>query len=85
VSLSIAYGASFADAQTALAAIVRMRTHRFVADATRADALPTLSSSKEVTDAHLVRLAARHRLKLATLDGNLARKSWAAGIAENPL
>lgn len=40
---------------------------------------------KDTTDAHLVRLAARHHLKLATLDMALVSKSWAAGIAENPL
>jgi hypothetical protein len=29
--------------------------------------------------------AKRHRLKLATLDGMLIAKPWAAGVAENPL
>ena len=85
VSMSTAYNASFADAQTALAAILHMKSHRFLTDATEADFLPALTSSKDVTDAHLVRLAASHGFKLATLDGNLAKKPWAAGIAENPL
>jgi predicted nucleic acid-binding protein len=85
VSMSAAYNASFADAKTALAAILKMKSHRFLTDATRADSLPAISTSKDVTDAHLVRLSASHGLKLATLDGNLAGKSWAAGIAENPL
>lgn len=85
VSMSTAYNASFADARTALAAILQMKSHRFLTDATQADSLPTLTSSKDVTDAHLVRLAASHGLKLATLDGSLTKKPWAAGIAENPL
>ena len=85
VSMSTAYGASFADARTALAAILQLQSHRFLTDATQADALPALSTSKDVTDAHLVRLAASHGLKLATLDGNLCKKPWSAGIAENPL
>lgn len=85
VSMSTAYGACFEDAQSALAAILRMKSHRFLADATQADSLPALSSSKDVTDAHLVRLAASRGLKLATLDGSLVKKPWVAGIAENPL
>jgi len=40
---------------------------------------------KDTTDAHLVTLAKRHGLKLATLDGTLIGKPWAAGVAENPL
>jgi hypothetical protein len=47
--------------------------------------LPALFSGKDVTDAHLVRLADSQCLKLATLDGGLCKKPWASGIAENPL
>jgi predicted nucleic acid-binding protein len=47
--------------------------------------LPVLSSYKDTTDAHLVTLAKRHGMKLATLDDGLIGKPWAAGIAENPL
>lgn len=85
VSMSPAYSASFDDAKTALSAILKLQTHRFLTDATQADSLPALSASKDVTDAHLVKLAASHGLKLATLDGNLAKRPWAAGVAENPL
>ncbi|HVB79733.1 MAG TPA: hypothetical protein VNE82_07245, partial [Candidatus Binataceae bacterium] len=63
VSLSPAYGASFEDAMTALDAIVTMSTHRFLRDATRAKSLPQVSTAKDVTDAHLVHLARRNRLK----------------------
>jgi len=85
VSLSPAYGATFADAQTALRAILQLKSHRFLTDAVLADSLPAVTNGLEVTDAHLLRLAASHGLRLATLDGNLCKKAWAAGIAENPL
>jgi predicted nucleic acid-binding protein len=85
VSMSPGYGASFSDAQTALKAILQLKSHRFVRDAVPADSLPTVSSAKDVTDAHLVRLAASKGVKLATLDEGLTEETWAAGIAENPL
>ena len=37
---------------------------------------------KDVTDAHLVRLAVRHRLKPATLDAALCAQPWAREVAE---
>jgi predicted nucleic acid-binding protein len=46
--------------------------------------LPETNSS-HTTDAHLVVLAMRHGLKLATLDTKLIAEPWATGIAENPL
>jgi toxin-antitoxin system PIN domain toxin len=85
VSMSPGYGASFGDAQTALRAILQLKSHRFVRDGVQACSLPTLSSRKDVTDAHLVLLAASHNLKLATLDDDLTKKPWAAGVAEGPL
>ncbi len=84
VSLSPAYGASFDDAMAALRAIANERTHRFLRDATRAESLPQVRTSKDVTDAHLVSLARHHRLKLATFDAALCAKEWARGIAEDP-
>ena len=51
----------------------------------RAALLPILTSSKDTTDAHLVTLAKRLGLKLATLDKTLMIKPWAVGVAENPL
>ena len=84
VSLSPAYGASFEGAVAALSAIARMRTHRFLRDATRAQSLPRVATSKDVTDAHLVQLARRYRLKLATFDTALCQKEWAGGVAEDP-
>lgn len=85
VSMSPAYGACFGDAQAALRALLQLKSHRFVRDAVSADALPTLATGKDVTDAHLVRLAVSHGVKLATLDEGLCNKPWAAGIAENPV
>ena len=85
VSMSPAYNASFSDAQTSLRAILELQSHRFLADTVTADALPVLAYGKEVTDAHLVRLATNNGMKLATLDESLCRKAWAKSIAENPL
>ena len=84
VSLSPAFGARFEDAIEALEAIVQTRGHRFVRDDTRAGSLPVVTSTKDVTDAHLVYLARRHRLKLATFDAALCEKPWAQGVAEDP-
>jgi predicted nucleic acid-binding protein len=84
VSLSPALGARFDDAIAVLEAIVRMRGHRFVRDDTHAGSLPSVTFSKDVTDAHLVHLARRSRLKLATFDTVLCDKPWAQGIAEDP-
>jgi predicted nucleic acid-binding protein len=61
-----------------------MRGHRFLRDGTRGRALPPVASGRDVADAHLVRLAARHRMKLATLDVVLCGRAWADGIAEDP-
>jgi predicted nucleic acid-binding protein len=85
VSMTTAYRATFVDAQNSLASLRALSSHRFVTDNVDASMLPTLTSFKETTDAHLVTLANRHGLKLATLDGALIAKPWAAGVAENPL
>lgn len=85
VSMGPGYGASFADAQRVLRAIVEMPTHRFVADKTTAQSLPELASHRDVSDAHLIHLAAGNGLKLATLDESLCRQAWAKGLAENPV
>jgi len=85
VSMSPAYRASFADAQTALTGITTMRQAQFIRDDLPTDKLPGLGSHADVTDAYLVELARAYSLKLATLDKALCQKSWAAGVAENPL
>lgn len=85
VSMSPAYGASFADARQALADILALPAHQFLADDTTAAALPALAGRHHVTDAHFVTLAARHGLKLATLDEPLCRAPWAASVAVHPL
>jgi hypothetical protein len=77
--------ATFDDAQKSLATLRALRGHRFLTDDVAAALLPVLSSYKDTTDAHLVTLAKRHGLRLATLDATLIGKSWAAGAAENPL
>ena len=85
VSMGPGYGASFADAQRVLRAMVEMPTHRFVADKTTAHSLPELGSHRDVSDAHPIQLAAANGLKLATLDDGLCQKNWAKSLAENPV
>ena len=85
ISMTSAYRASFDDARKSLAMLRALRGHRFLSDDVDAALLPALSSYKDTTDAHLVTLAKRHGVKLATLDGTLLAKPWAAGVAENPL
>ena len=57
---------------------------RFLNDDVEGIASPQ-TNSKDTTDAHLVTLAKRHALKLATLDSALLSQPWAAGVADNPL
>jgi predicted nucleic acid-binding protein len=84
ISLSAAYQATWNEAQEALEKLHARPGHRFLADNVDGTASPE-TNSKDTTDAHLVTLATRHGLKLATLDGLLMVKPWAAGVAENPL
>ncbi len=85
ISMTTAYHATFDNARKSLATLRALRGHRFVVDDVEAALLPVLTSYKDTIDAHLVTLAKRHGLKLATLDGTLIAKPWAAGVAENPL
>jgi predicted nucleic acid-binding protein len=82
VSLSPAIGADFAQAQVARDQIMSLPAHSLVVDDIPASSLPAVMGHKEVMDAHLVGLARRHGLKLATLDKPLCTKPWAAGVAE---
>jgi len=84
ISLSAAYRASWDEAQETLKKLHSRSGHHFLADDVDGTASPQ-TDSKETTDAHLVVLAKRKGLKLATLDADLLAKPWAAGVAENPL
>jgi predicted nucleic acid-binding protein len=84
ISLSKAYGATWGEATETLEKLHARSGHQFLADDVDGLALPE-AVSKDTTDAHLVILAKRHGLKLATLDTFLITKAWAAGAAENPL
>ena len=84
VSLSPGYSASWPDAHRSLISLYSCPAHRFLADDLSATDSPE-SSYKDTTDAHLVRLADRHNLKLATLDMALVAKPWASGQAFNPI
>lgn len=85
VSLTPGFRATFADAQVVLANINSRKQARLISADLSAAQLPALASHADVTDAYLVELARAHGFKLATLDDGLCRKSWATGIAENPL
>lgn len=85
ISMTTAYQATFDDTRRSLTTLCALRGHRFLVDDVNAALLPALKSYKDTTDAHLVTLAKRHGLKLATLDASLLSKTWAAGVAENPL
>ena len=85
ISMTIAYQATFEDARKSLTTLRALPGHRFLVDDVSVASFPVLSSYKDTTDAHLVTLAKRHGLKLATLDGTLIAKPWAAGVAKNPL
>ena len=85
VSLSPGYRATYADALAALEEITGRAGAEFVADDAAPAKLPAVTSHADITDAYLVTLAKAHKLRLATLDEVLCGKSWAKGIAENPL
>jgi predicted nucleic acid-binding protein len=84
ISLSAAYQATWDEAQETLEKLHARSGHQFLADDLDGTGSPE-TGSKDTTDAHLVTLARRHGLKLATLDGDLTTRPWAAGVAENPL
>ena len=84
ISLSGAYRASWDETLETLEKLHGRPGYQFLVDDVDGTAPPE-TGSKDTTDAHLVTLARRHGLKLATLDGTLLAKPWAAGVAENPL
>ena len=84
VSLSPGYSASWQDAHRSLISLYSRPAHRFLADDLTATDSPE-SSYKDTTDAHLVRLAVHHGIKLATLDMALLAKPSASGLAFNPI
>ena len=84
ISLSGAYRASWDETQETLKKLHGRPGYQFLVDDADGTAAPE-TGSKDTTDAHLVTLARRHGLRLATLDGTLLAKPWAAGVAENPL
>lgn len=84
VSLSPAYAATWKNAHRSLSDLLNRPTHRFLADdVSGTDSAET--SYKDSTDTHLVCLATRHGLRLATLDKALTGKPWAKGCAFNPI
>ena len=84
ISLSAAYRASWAETRESLNKLHSRRGYQFLPDDVDGITAPE-TSSKDTTDAHLVTLAKRHGLKLATLDATLLAKPWAIGVVANPL
>jgi predicted nucleic acid-binding protein len=84
ISLSVAYRATWDDVQEALRNLQTRSNYRFLVDDIDGTACPQ-TDAKDTTDAHLVTLAKRHGLKLATLDATLVAQPWACGVASNPL
>lgn len=84
ISLSAVYQATWDETQESLEKLYSRPGHCFLTDDVNGAASPE-TSSKDTTDAHLVTLAKRCGLKLATLDKVLMSKPWAIGVAENPL
>lgn len=84
ISLSAAYRATWDDVQEALKNLQARPSYRFLVDNLDGTAAPQ-TAAKDTTDAHLVTLARRHGLKLATLDTTLVAQPWAFGVADNPL
>jgi len=84
ISLGPAYQVTWDEVQEVLGKLHARPGHHFLIDDVDATVLPE-TGSKDTTDAHLVTLAKRHGMKLATLDMTLIAEPWAVGIAENPL
>ena len=85
VSLSPGFRADFANALSALDDIITRPGAEFIDDDLPPAKIPAVTSHADVTDAYLVALAKAHKLKLATLDAALCGRSWAKGVAVNPL
>jgi len=85
VSMSRAFKASFDGASQILNTLkARPGATHIPCDAAVGE-MARVSSYKDTTDSYLVHLAKVHSHRLATLDEGILKKSWAAGVAYNPL
>jgi predicted nucleic acid-binding protein len=84
VSLSPGYAATWEAAMESLHKLHERSGYQFLMDDIKGTELPP-TNYKDTTDAHLVVLAQKHGLRLATLDMTLVSRPWAVGIAANPL
>ncbi len=85
ISMSPAFGASFADAMTVMRSFSSPSHARHIACDQSIGSMPEVTSYKDTTDAYLVHLADCHGHQLATLDAGIIKKHWAANIAFNPI
>lgn len=84
ISLSGAYAAAWDEVQEALAKLQARPGYHFLSDDVNGAAGPKTGSA-DTTDAHLIALAKRHGLKLATLDAALTAKPWGQGDSTEPV
>jgi toxin-antitoxin system PIN domain toxin len=85
VSMSPAYAAGFRDAAGYLSSVQKLTSADRIHDDFNAAEIPAVRRHKDTTDAYLLKLAAAHNLRFATLDRALLKADWADGIAFNPL
>ncbi len=85
ISMSPAFGASFADAMTVVEWFSKSPRAHYIGCDVPISLMPEVTSYKDTTDAYLVHLASSHGHKLATLDIGITKKKWADGIAFNPM
>ena len=83
--MTTAYQASFDMLGNRSQVCTLFERHRFVFDDVETALLPILTGSKDTTDDHLVTLAKRRGLKLATLDKTLMIKPQTVSVSDNPL
>lgn len=85
ISMSPAFGASFSDAMTVVKWFSESPRAHYIDCAQSVSPMSEVTSYKDTTDAYLVYLASSHNNRLATLDVRLTKKTWACGIAFNPI
>ncbi len=85
VSIGPAFAASYEQALEFLSAIQNLPAAQRLDDNCNPAEGPVVTSYKSTTDAYLVFLATKNRLKLATLDKGILNKEWGRDQAINPL
>ena len=85
VSMSPAFRASFDGASQILQTLRSLPGARQIPCDIAVSLMPQVGSYKDTTDAYLESLAKQHSYRFATLDEGILTKTWASGIAYNPM